>query len=54
MKILVRKPLGFRTLNHSSEMQSDSLVHREGSKGLTTATVYLINFINNLFVLSLV
>ena len=33
MKIFVRKPLGFMKLSHSSEMQNDALMHREGIKG---------------------
>ena len=34
MKIFVVKPVGFRKLSHSSEMQNDAFMHREGLKGL--------------------
>ena len=30
MKMFARKPLGFRKLKHSSKMQDDALMHREG------------------------
>ena len=33
MKKMVLKSLGFRKLSHSSEMQNDALMHREGLKG---------------------
>ena len=33
MGIFVLKPLGLRELAHSSEMQNDALMHREGLKG---------------------
>ena len=32
-KIVILKPLGFRKLSHSSDMQNDALMHREGLKG---------------------
>ena len=33
MKIVVLKQIGFRRLSHSSEMQNDALMHREGLMG---------------------
>ena len=33
MQIFVRKPPGFRKLGHSSEMENDALMHREGLNG---------------------
>ena len=33
MKICGLKALGFGKLGHSSEMQNDALMHREGLKG---------------------
>ena len=40
MKIFVLKPAGFRKLSHSSEMQNDALMHREGLKGLEGQVVF--------------
>ena len=33
MNFFILNPLGFKKWGHSSEMQNDDLIHREGLKG---------------------
>ena len=42
METLALQPLDFRKLNHSSEMQHDSLMHREGLKGYLRQDGYIL------------
>ena len=48
LKIFVPKPLGFKKLNHSSEMRN-ALMHPEGLKGLLLTLTLLTIVISNMF-----
>ena len=42
--MFVLKPLGFRKVSHSPEMQNDDLMHRGGLKGLNIAVMLMLEF----------
>ena len=42
METLALQPPDFRKLNHSSEMQHDALMHREGLKGYLRQDGYML------------
>ena len=48
MTIFVLNPLGFRKLNHSSEMQNDALMHRKGLEEICFIHWKLGNHLHNL------